>query len=173
MDEMQTDDGSSQQQRKSLTDFSRFLWDALNDAMITLWPESKSMTFSRFLAENRYYDALKEYCEKSHPYISELSAAFYFFQAIACSGMGQPDLAATYFEEASQGIVAESEVLNGVLSTYTNKPYSHKHTLTDFYYVVMNVFKDQLQTEYVIRAGMFALKFVEASDPILVSLESI
>jgi hypothetical protein len=169
MDEIETDDGSTNLQRKSLTDYSRFVFDALNDAMTALWPESKSMTFSRFLADNEYFDALKDYCEKNHPYISELSAAFYFFQGIACSGMGQPDLAATYFEEASQGIVSENEVLNGVLSTYTNKPYSYKHTLTDFYYVVMTIFKTQMQTEYVIRAGMFALKFADTTDPVLVS----
>ncbi|KAI6182204.1 BMA-NPP-6, isoform e [Aphelenchoides bicaudatus] len=166
LDELRTDDGITPP-RKNLPEFSGFVADALNDAMITLWPESKAMTFARFLVDNKYYDALREYCEKNHPYVSELSAAFYFFQGIACAGIGQPDLAATFFEEASQGVVSENEVLNGVLSTYTSRPYSHKHTLTDFYHVVMNVFKSQMQTEYVIRAGMFALKFSNDSDPIL------
>lgn len=58
--------------------------------------------------------------------------------------------------------------MNGVLSTYTDQPLTHKHSLTEFYYVVMNIFKYQQQTEYVIRAGMFALKFAENSDPLLV-----
>lgn len=56
LDEMQIDNGH---RNISTTEFSNFIGDALNDAMLSLWPESKSMTFPRFLANNKYYETLK------------------------------------------------------------------------------------------------------------------
>lgn len=54
LDEMQTENGS-----QGSSEFSRFIGDALNDAILSLWPESKSMTFPRFLANNKYYETLR------------------------------------------------------------------------------------------------------------------
>lgn len=48
-------------QSKTNSEFSRFIATALNDAMMSLWPESKSMTFPRFLASNKYYETLRVY----------------------------------------------------------------------------------------------------------------
>lgn len=56
LDEMHIDNGG---QSNSNSEFSRFVADALNGAIVTLWPESKSMTFPRFLANNKYYETLR------------------------------------------------------------------------------------------------------------------
>lgn len=56
LDEIHIDDGP---QHKTSSEFNQFVADALNDAIISLWPESRSMTFPRFLANNKYYETLR------------------------------------------------------------------------------------------------------------------
>ncbi|KAI6179396.1 BMA-NPP-6, isoform e [Aphelenchoides besseyi] len=154
------------------SEFSSFVSNALESAMIALWPESKSLVIPRFLAESKHYDALNDYCKHNEPFLTELSAAFHFFRGIALVGLGEPSAAASFFEEASQGIVSKDEPLNRVLYHYTKQEPPYEHTLTDFFCVVMNIYKtQQTQTEYVIRTGIFALSFAAEDDPLRVSFQ--
>ncbi|KAI6203510.1 hypothetical protein M3Y94_00565300 [Aphelenchoides besseyi] len=149
------------------SEFSNFASNALESAMIALWPESKSLVIPRFLAESKHYDALNDYCKYNEPFLTELSAAFHFFRGISLVGLGEPSAAASFFEEASQGIVSKDEPLNRVLYHYTKQEPPYEHTLTDFFCVVMNIYKtQQTQTEYVIRTGIFALSFAAEDDPL-------
>ncbi|KAI6192894.1 hypothetical protein M3Y99_01908000 [Aphelenchoides fujianensis] len=148
----------------TLCEFDGFVNHALDCAMVALWPESKAMVIPRFLAESKYYEALKDYCKQNDPFTNDLSAAFHFFQGIALVGVGLPAAAASFFEEASQGIVTGDEPLNGVLYHYTKQEPPYQHTLTDFYCVVMTIYKLQNQAEYVIRTGIFALSFAAEDD---------
>ncbi|KAI6177930.1 Protein disulfide-isomerase [Aphelenchoides fujianensis] len=150
----------------ALCEFDGFVNRALDCAMVALWPESKSMVIPRFLAESKYYEALKDYCKQNEPFTTDLSAAFHFFQGIALVRVGLPAAAASFFEEASHEIVAGDEPLNGVLYHYTKQEPPYQHTLTDFYCVVMTIYKLHNQAEYVIRTGIFALSFAAEDDPL-------
>ncbi|KAI6234379.1 hypothetical protein M3Y99_00788100 [Aphelenchoides fujianensis] len=134
----------------ALCEFDGFVNRALDCAMVAF----------------KYYEALKDYCKQNEPFTTDLSAAFHFFQGIALVGVGLPAAAASFFEEASQGIVAGDEPLNGVLYHYTKQEPPYQHTLTDFYCVVMTIYKLQNQAEYVIRTGIFALSFAAEDDPL-------
>lgn len=46
-------------QHQSNSEFSQFVNEALDDAMKSLYPESKAMTFPRFLANNKYFETLR------------------------------------------------------------------------------------------------------------------
>ncbi|KAI6188292.1 hypothetical protein M3Y98_00339200 [Aphelenchoides besseyi] len=153
----------------SSTYLSSFVSNSLESAMVALWPESKSLVIPRFLAESKHYDASNDYCKHNEPFLTELSAAFHFFRGIALVGLGEPSAAAaaSFFEEASQGIVSKDEPLNRVLDHYTKQEPPYEHTLTDFFCVVMNIYKtQQTQTEYVIRTGIFAFSFAAEDDPL-------
>ncbi|KAI6172178.1 hypothetical protein M3Y98_00944200 [Aphelenchoides besseyi] len=94
----------------SSTYLSSFVSNSLESAMIALWPETKSLVIPRFLAESKHYDASNDYCKHNEPFLTELSVAFHFFRGIALVGLGEPSATtASFFEEASQGIVSKDE----------------------------------------------------------------
>lgn len=51
---------------KVTTNFSKFLYDTLDAAIVTLWPESTGMALPRFLTQNCYYEALQVIVTKKH-----------------------------------------------------------------------------------------------------------
>lgn len=44
--------------KRAATPFQRFLADALSDAIVSLWPDSKAMAFPQFLAKNNFHEQL-------------------------------------------------------------------------------------------------------------------
>ncbi|KAL3993762.1 Nucleoporin Nup120/160 family protein [Acanthocheilonema viteae] len=102
--------------RQSTSAYSQFLNKIVNGAVVVLWPENTAMVLARFLANYRQYSALQAYCQLNEPYITELCAAFRFFEGYALAGLGHPEKALQSFLDAIEGINRQDEALNRVLS---------------------------------------------------------
>uniref|UniRef100_A0A914CBT9 Nuclear pore complex protein Nup160 n=1 Tax=Acrobeloides nanus TaxID=290746 RepID=A0A914CBT9_9BILA len=151
--------GSSNQMRAAVylsnpatTEFSKFVRDTLDAAMITLWPESTALTLPRFLTQNGYFEALQNYVLLNEPFISELAYAFRFFQGVAFSGLGHPQMAFESFVEGLAGIDTADDALNNVLSYLEHEP-RREYTETDYLYIVMKFFKEHGHNQAVITTG--------------------
>ncbi|EFO22252.2 hypothetical protein LOAG_06232 [Loa loa] len=108
--------------KQSTSAYSQFINRIVNDAVIVLWPENTAMVLARFLANYHQYSALQAYCQLNEPYITELCAAFRFFEGYAFAGLGDPEKALQSFLDALEGINREDEALNRVLSPDGNVP---------------------------------------------------
>uniref|UniRef100_A0A915D4U2 NUP160 middle TPR domain-containing protein n=1 Tax=Ditylenchus dipsaci TaxID=166011 RepID=A0A915D4U2_9BILA len=119
--------------------FESFVRELIAGSIITLWPESTSLTLPRFLAENGFFDALKNYCSLNETFVSELAYALRFFQGISYSGLGKPEIAWKAFEEISLGVLTGDDALNSLLGLimYSNDTPAttepKKHSLAEYY----------------------------------------
>lgn len=100
--------------RQSTSAYSQFINRIVNDAVVVLWPENTAMVLARFLANYHQYSALQvpifsffffnllkgsklvdylfqAYCQLNEPYVTELCAAFRFFEGYALAGLGDPE----------------------------------------------------------------------------------
>uniref|UniRef100_A0A158Q7J8 Nucleoporin_N domain-containing protein n=1 Tax=Elaeophora elaphi TaxID=1147741 RepID=A0A158Q7J8_9BILA len=113
--------------RQSTSAYSQFLNRIVNDAVVVLWPENTAMVLARFLANYHQYTALQAYCQLNEPYITELCAAFRFFEGCALAGLRDPEKALQSFLDALEGINRQDEALNRMLSrdgNVSDEPYS-------------------------------------------------
>ncbi|EJW84189.1 hypothetical protein WUBG_04899 [Wuchereria bancrofti] len=113
--------------KQSTSAYSQFINRIVNDAVVVLWPENTAMVLARFLANYHQYSALQAYCQLNEPYITELCAAFRFFEGYALAGLGDPEKALQSFLNAVEGINREDEALNRVLSpdgNFSEEPYN-------------------------------------------------
>ncbi|KAM3720028.1 Nuclear pore complex protein [Dirofilaria immitis] len=108
--------------RQSTSAYSQFINRIVNDAVVVLWPENTAMVLARFLANYHQYSALQAYCQLNEPYITELFAAFRFFEGYALTGLGEPEKALQSFLDAVEGINREDEALNRMISPDGNVP---------------------------------------------------
>ncbi|VDK68116.1 unnamed protein product [Onchocerca ochengi] len=108
--------------RQSTSAYSQFINRIVNDAVVVLWPENTAMVLVRFLANYHQYSALQAYCQLNEPYITELYAAFRFFEGYAFAGLGDPEKALQSFLDAMEGISRGDEALNRMLSPDGNVP---------------------------------------------------
>ncbi|CAD5208912.1 unnamed protein product [Bursaphelenchus xylophilus] len=167
---------NQEQSAKAVTSqFLEFTMNAVHLTIVSLWPNSTTMSFPKFLARNMFYEHLRNYCELNEPYLSNLTYAFNFYKGIALSGLGLPQDADLAFQEALQGIDLGDEALNRALCYYSLKKYPYKHNLCDFYAATMSIFKTSNHGEYVVRSGQLAIKSAEKvgnikPDPDLMSL---
>uniref|UniRef100_A0A915D6H4 NUP160 middle TPR domain-containing protein n=1 Tax=Ditylenchus dipsaci TaxID=166011 RepID=A0A915D6H4_9BILA len=158
--------------------FESFVREVIAGSIITLWPESTSLTLPRFLAENGFFDALKNYCSLNEPFVSELAYALRFFQGISYSGLGKPEIAWKAFEEISLGVLTGDDALNSLLGLimYSNDTQAitepKKHSLAEYYNEVMLLFKAHGHTKYVILAGDKAVQCAKDNDPLLQEKQS-
>ncbi|CAG9533982.1 unnamed protein product [Cercopithifilaria johnstoni] len=134
--------------RQSASAYSQFLNRIVNDAVVVLWPENTAMVLARFLANYRQYSALQTYCQLNEPYITELCAAFRFFEGYALAGLGHPEKALQSFLDAIEGINRQDEALNRMLSpdgNVSDEPYSELQYLLKVMAVMeMHGFHEQL-----------------------------
>ncbi|OZC07683.1 hypothetical protein X798_05319 [Onchocerca flexuosa] len=108
--------------KHSTSAYSQFINRIVNDSVVVLWPENTAMVLARFLANYHQYSALQAYCQLNEPYITELYAAFRFFEGYAFAGLGDPEKALQSFLDAMEGISREDEALNRMLSPDGNIP---------------------------------------------------
>ncbi|KAI1722539.1 nucleoporin domain-containing protein [Ditylenchus destructor] len=145
------------------------MWIALSVRIIR--PESTTLILPRFLANAKFFDALKNYCELKDPFISELAHALKFLHAISFSGLNDPEAAWKAFEEIAHGVATGDDALNNLLITLQPQSDSTgKHSLVEYYHKIMLLFKSHGHTKYVIAAGEKAVQHSKENDPLLVEI---
>ncbi|KAK6102919.1 Nucleoporin Nup120/160 family protein [Brugia pahangi] len=143
--------------KQSTSAYSQFINRIVNDAVVVLWPENTAMVLARFLANYHQYSALQAYCQLNEPYITELYAAFRFFEGYALAGLGDPEKALQSFLDAVEGINREDEALNRVLSpdgNFSEEPYNELQYLLK----VMSVMETHGFHEQLVYLSKRALK---------------
>lgn len=146
---------------------SEFLSRMVSTAVVLLWPESTAMLLPKFLAFNRHYSALLEYCQLNEPYSAELLSTFRFFEGTAYTGLNLPEKALVAFLDAFEGVERGDDAIFGV---FCSGKVPARRPSIEFFLKVMGILEERNFSEQVVSLGHLALKKVSPSDPLLGSL---
>uniref|UniRef100_A0A1I7XIA7 GIY-YIG domain-containing protein n=1 Tax=Heterorhabditis bacteriophora TaxID=37862 RepID=A0A1I7XIA7_HETBA len=111
--------------------YNSFVDSTVEAAIKSLWFSSPSLCLARSLVTHEKFPALKKLCNLSINPPAHLIPAIRFYNAIAYSGIGQPQKAMHAFNEASLGISAGNKALFQALGP-VGKP-TKDFTLGEYY----------------------------------------
>uniref|UniRef100_A0A7E4VXA4 Nucleoporin_N domain-containing protein n=1 Tax=Panagrellus redivivus TaxID=6233 RepID=A0A7E4VXA4_PANRE len=142
---------------ESESPFAILLREVVDGSIISLWPESTSLTLACFLARQGYADALMAYCLENSPFISELEKAFTFYIAVANAIHGDGKQAFAKFTNVIDGIKAHDNSLNIAISQMLNEPVDAdavtKHSTGDYLKIAMDLLRKYHHVDYALKMG--------------------